>query len=252
MLDDAGNVDEKLPKRPAFATGALDLSVPPLARTLTVAVTPRDKALDPGGKTTVDVALKDAAGKPVEGGEVAVVVVDEAVLALTGYQTARSDRRLLRRRSPDASDFHLRSNLVLANLASRNPASRWRNRRCRRKPAATWAAAERRPWPRPRQRLLRRPLPAPQAPGAAMDGRCQARQPPIALRTDFNALAIFAPTVPTDAEGLAQVEVKLPDNLTRYRVMVVAVDAGGKQFGAGESTLTARLPLMVRPRRRAS
>ncbi len=41
--------------------------------------------------------------------------------------------------------------------------------------------------------------------------------------------------------------VKLPDNLTRYRVMVVAVDGGGKQFGTGESNLTARLPLMVRP-----
>jgi uncharacterized protein YfaS (alpha-2-macroglobulin family) len=42
------------------------------------------------------------------------------------------------------------------------------------------------------------------------------------------------------------VEVKLPDNLTRYRVMVVAVD-DGNQFGSAEANLTARLPLMVRP-----
>ena len=40
--------------------------------------------------------------------------------------------------------------------------------------------------------------------------------------------------------------VDLPDNLTRYRVMAVAADDGGR-FGAGESTLTARLPLQVRP-----
>ena len=46
--------------------------------------------------------------------------------------------------------------------------------------------------------------------------------------------------------GRGQVEVKLPDNLTRYRVIAVAV-AGGKEFGKGESTITARLPLMVRP-----
>ena len=46
---------------------------------------------------------------------------------------------------------------------------------------------------------------------------------------------------------MAQVEVELPDNLTRYRVMAVAVDQSGKQFGIGESTITARLPLMVRP-----
>ena len=40
--------------------------------------------------------------------------------------------------------------------------------------------------------------------------------------------------------------VELPDNLTRYRVMAVAADNGGR-FGAGESTLTARLPLQIRP-----
>ena len=70
---------------------------------------------------------------------------------------------------------------------------------------------------------------------------------PIRVRTDFNPLAVFAPQVTTDANGAAQVAVKLPDNLTRYRVMVVAVDASGKQFGMAESSLTARLPLMVRP-----
>jgi hypothetical protein len=52
--------------------------------------------------------------------------------------------------------------------------------------------------------------------------------------------------VRTGADGAAQVPVKLPDNLTRYRVMVVAVDEG-KQFGQAEANLTARLPLMVRP-----
>ena len=69
---------------------------------------------------------------------------------------------------------------------------------------------------------------------------------PIQVRTDFNPLAIFAPAVRTDAKGKASVAVKLPDNLTRYRVMVVAVDQGS-QFGTGEANLTARLPLMVRP-----
>jgi alpha-2-macroglobulin len=53
--------------------------------------------------------------------------------------------------------------------------------------------------------------------------------------------------VRTDANGEASIRVKLPDNLTRYRVMVVAVDDGGSQFGSAEANLTARLPLMVRP-----
>src|SRR5690606_9227497 len=76
------------------------------------------------------------------------------------------------------------------------------------------------------------------APGAAPS--------PITVRTDFNPLALFDPAVRTDAEGKAQVDVRLPDNLTRYRIMVVAV-AGGEYYGAAEANLTARLPLMVRP-----
>src|SRR6185295_5623209 len=68
----------------------------------------------------------------------------------------------------------------------------------------------------------------------------------IRLRENFNALAVFAPSVRTDVNGRARVQVKLPDNLTRYRVMAVAV-AGGTQFGLDESTIVARLPLMARP-----
>jgi uncharacterized protein YfaS (alpha-2-macroglobulin family) len=52
--------------------------------------------------------------------------------------------------------------------------------------------------------------------------------------------------VKTDANGQATVDIKLPDNLTRYRIVAIAT-AGDKQFGKGESALTARLPLMVRP-----
>src|SRR5262249_39692447 len=62
----------------------------------------------------------------------------------------------------------------------------------------------------------------------------------------FNPLAAFAPAVKTDASGKATVEIAMPDNLTRYRVVAIAV-AGGKQFGKGEDAMTARLPLMVRP-----
>ena len=60
-------------------------------------------------------------------------------------------------------------------------------------------------------------------------------------------LAIFSPDVRTDEDGNATIEVELPDNLTRYRIMVVAVDDSGRLFGSAESNLTARLPLMVRP-----
>jgi uncharacterized protein YfaS (alpha-2-macroglobulin family) len=69
---------------------------------------------------------------------------------------------------------------------------------------------------------------------------------PIQVRENFNALALFAPRVKTDAQGHAMVPVKLPDNLTRYRVMAI-VAASERSFGRDESTLTARLPVMARP-----
>ena len=66
------------------------------------------------------------------------------------------------------------------------------------------------------------------------------------MRTNFNALAPFSPSVRTDVAGVAHVNVDLPDNLTRYRVMAVAADRGSGS-APGESTLTARLPLQVQP-----
>jgi len=68
----------------------------------------------------------------------------------------------------------------------------------------------------------------------------------VTVRSNFDAVALFAPDVTTDAAGHAAVDLQLPDNLTRYRVMVVAA-AGTQQFGSGEANVTAELPLMVRP-----
>jgi alpha-2-macroglobulin len=69
---------------------------------------------------------------------------------------------------------------------------------------------------------------------------------PIALRANFAALALWAPVVRTDAQGRARVPFTLPSSLTRYRVMAVAVSEA-THYGAGESAITARQPLMVRP-----
>jgi uncharacterized protein YfaS (alpha-2-macroglobulin family) len=86
------------------------------------------------------------------------------------------------------------------------------------------------------------PPPAPPAPAAARG----AADAPIALRSDFNPLAVFIPEARTDAEGRVRVDFRVPDNLTRYRVTAVAVH-GGERYGMGESAITARQPLMVRP-----
>ncbi|HEX3560840.1 MAG TPA: alpha-2-macroglobulin family protein [Pyrinomonadaceae bacterium] len=244
--NERGETDEKLPKRPAFATGSLNLSVPPLARRLQVTATPRDKALEPGGETTVAVEVRDAAGHPVEGSELAVVVVDESVLALTGYKLEDPVAVFYAQRGADVSDYHLRNHVQLAGpgditIAEGRGAGGGRvafSAGVSNADAALMPSAMAVPAP-----VERRAIPSLDKLGTLNQ---PAEQQAIRLRENFNALAVFAPSLPTDAQGRAEVKVKVPDNLTRYRVMAVSV-VGGRQFGSGESSITARQPLMVRP-----
>ncbi|MEO5858464.1 MAG: MG2 domain-containing protein, partial [Pyrinomonadaceae bacterium] len=64
-----------LAKRPAFASGNLNLSVTTESRKLTVLAEPKEKTLAPGGETKVDIEVKDHRGEPVANSEVAVVIV---------------------------------------------------------------------------------------------------------------------------------------------------------------------------------
>lgn len=114
-LDGAGEIAKNLPQRPAFAMGGLNLRVPPLARQLSLRVSPRDKKLAPGGETIVDIALRDAAGKPVEGGEVALVVVDEAILSLTNYRLDDPLSIFYKERPPDVRNYHSRQDVKLVS-----------------------------------------------------------------------------------------------------------------------------------------
>ena len=242
--NEEGKANDKLPKRPAFAKGSLNLSVPPLTRKLAVEATPRNKALEPGGETVVDVTVKDAAGRAVSGSELAVVVVDEAILGLTGYRIGDPLSTFYAQRGPDTSDYELRRDVLLGNpedLIAQAKNLPINGRAVDQLATLNGGLA---------QAEMARPAAAPMsryAAKAGVGGSASGSEPePIRTREDFNALATFAAAVPTDSDGRASVKVKLPDNLTRYRIMAVAV-AGGKQFGGGESTITARLPLMARP-----
>ncbi|MDP2290459.1 MAG: alpha-2-macroglobulin family protein, partial [Actinomycetota bacterium] len=229
------------PQRPAYAVGTMSLSVPPVSRTLTVDATPRDTELLPGGATTIDVSVTDANGAAVEGAEFAVVVVDEAVLALSGYTladplsvfyapgydwlTAAYGRQQIRLLDPkqlaggdDGADD---GGATATTQASSEGGS----------PEATVAPAD-------EERADGDTAFDPAAAPGTVD--------PVDVRSDFDALALFEPSVVTDAAGAASIEVALPDSLTRYRVMVVAV-SGNDRFGSTESNITARLPLSVRP-----
>jgi uncharacterized protein YfaS (alpha-2-macroglobulin family) len=213
--------------RPAFATGILDLPVPPMERALELDVAPRERAVSPRGATVLDVALRDPAGRPVPGGEVAIVVVDEAVLALTGYRLPDPLDVFYARRDTGVQDHRLRTHVLLAQPEETAALAQGIG-------AVGGAMAE------------TAQVAAPAARTMALQAAGERPPEPIRIRTDFSPLALFAARFPTDSEGRAHVPVKLPDSLTRYRVMAVGAE-GARRFGSGESTLVVRLPLMVRP-----
>ena len=248
--DDQGEIISEVPNRPAYASGQLTLSVPPLGRTLSLKVSPRDTELEPGGETTIDVVLKDANGKPVSDAGFVLVVVDEAVLALTNYQLADPMSVFYYARSADLTSTHGRASIILVD-----PNILLDETKAANAPLPTASALGQTLGGLAEGEMVEEAA-APSADFADADAGDDSlarkegdgsADTPIDVRTDFNPLALFAPSTRTDSNGRASVRVTVPDNLTRYRIMVVAVDESGKQFGSAETSLTARLPLMVRP-----
>jgi uncharacterized protein YfaS (alpha-2-macroglobulin family) len=234
---DNGDPLPNAPDRPAFAVGRLNLQVPPHSRTLAVVAEPAAPTIEPGSSTQVNVTVTDAGGDPVANAELAVVVVDEAVLALSNYQLPDPIGVFYRPIESQVWSRYFRQTIELTNpelLGDKASAA----------PPTTAAASQ-------------AEGDDAFAPEASADGDARlglfagadggsAEDNAIEVRTNFDALAVFEPEVKTSVDGTATINVPLPDSLTRYRVMVVAV-AGVDQFGSTESNITARLPLMARP-----
>lgn len=66
------------------------------------------------------------------------------------------------------------------------------------------------------------------------------------FRSNFKTTAFFLPDVVTDASGRAEAEVKLPDDLTTYRVLALAV-TDGDRAGIGTTNLMVSKPLSALP-----
>lgn len=274
--DASGAPDDKLPRRPAFASNAVSVKILPSGRTLAVSAKAKKTAVEPGSATQIDVDVKGPDGRAVGGAQVAVIVVDEAVLALSGYKTPDPVALFYAPRGTDVREVMMRDRVLLADpdLARLRQVAQ---RELMNDPAgglglsgigaggggkgagfggappppraapapvtAATASAAPRAMARAEMKVAEDQAAKSSGGEASVVGDSSA---PIQMRENFDALAVFAPRVKTDAQGHAMVPVKLPDNLTRYRVMAV-VAASDRYFGAGESTLTARLPVMARP-----
>ncbi len=225
-----------------FASGTINLPVDRDRRRLNVEVKPRESAVTPGAQVEVEAVVRDHQGDPVEDARVVLFAVDEAILAISGYDLLDLAELFYPTRQAGAQDVRSRSWLLLETEEMSEPSPDVDEGR---RSPRTRAPA--RPRPAPAGAAMR----AESAPsidlleGAPSGGR-GGTPPAIQMREVFDALAFFRADLTTDGQGRVEVREQLPESLTRYRVMALAVE-GPRRFGGGEETITARLPLMVRP-----
>ena len=68
----------------------------------------------------------------------------------------------------------------------------------------------------------------------------------VGFRSDFRLTAVWKPQVVTDAQGMAEVRFRLPENLTTFRVMATAIDEETR-CGKAQTELVLSKPLMLKP-----
>lgn len=233
----------------AFAAGTVDLKIDRSPKKLTVDIQPDAEAISPGAELGVEVFVKDSAGEAVEGAQVLLFAVDEAVLSLSNYSLGDPLSVFFPERAAQMSDIQSRNWLLLLSedeqekfedlMNKGQGASGFGGAVLESEEMASGAV----------RRQAARPAPmamaAPQADAGVGGGRAQQPEP-ISLREVFDALAFYKTDLITDGQGRISHRVKMPESLTRYRIMAVAV-YGDEHFGHGEKDVTARLPLMVRP-----
>ena len=193
------------PGRPTIRVGYAELRVTPEVKRLTIAVSPERAEYRPGDSARVRVAVRSVAARNVA----ARGVRSEVTL----WAVDEGVLSLTNYQTPDLIDLIYRARGLGMRLASNMTSV------------------------------------APQVPegekGRREAGGGGGSEGADVLRSRFQTTAFFLGTVITDANGDAIATAKLPDNLTTFRVMAVAVTAGDR-YGKGESPLLVTRPLIAR------
>jgi uncharacterized protein YfaS (alpha-2-macroglobulin family) len=70
--------------------------------------------------------------------------------------------------------------------------------------------------------------------------------PDLGMRSDFRFVAYWNPSVPTDGQGRARIQFELPDSLTGWRILALAVTPEDR-MGLGEKVFRVNQPTEIRP-----
>ncbi|MBI5353104.1 MAG: Ig-like domain-containing protein [Chloroflexi bacterium] len=189
---------------PDFKIGITQINIDTKQKEIAVSITTDKESAGPGDEVTYTIETKDINGKPVSA-DVSLAVVDKAVLALAPSNSA-----------PLLASFYSKQPLgVVTALGIVSSADDF-------------------------NADYRESIPDGNQGGGGGDGDLGI----ITVRENFKDTAVFKAEVTTDENGIAQVKVKLPENLTTWVADVRAVTADSR-VGQTTNELVSTKPLFV-------
>lgn len=209
--------------------------VPPEHRFLDLTLKPDKDTYKPREGAKIKVSVKDALGHPVENAEIALSVVDEAVLSLGESPLPRIEEFFyhLRRNSVTTSARAAAFSMGYALVSQRLPQPEPKKKEYSKKQAAMRRAGG---------------ASACQLADSAESGKIEAQASPfkaVQLRRLFESTACWQPSVKTDKNGKAEVSLRFPDNLTRWRIEANAVTAD-TSVARTRASVTTKTELITR------
>ncbi|MGD8992444.1 MAG: MG2 domain-containing protein [Desulfobacterales bacterium] len=242
-------------------TEVREIVVPPEKRVLNVNVTPARKDYRPGQTATLSVQLTDLDGEPFQGSAV-ISVYDRAVEYISGgsnvpeirsffwkwrrhhqpYQESNLARwfaNLLKKNETPMKPIGVFGNLIQTDTAEKDSPDRLKMARSQVAPQAGAARA-----PVPAEAALEEKADETDRLAdkeTSADGDLV--QP--AVRSKFTDTAFWSANITTNAQGMADVTFKMPENLTGWQAKVWAM-GHGTRVGQGDAALVTRKDLIVR------
>ncbi len=220
----------------------LSLKIAPDRFALDVTLHSDATALRPGGKTRMQVSVRQRqGGAPAAHARVTLIAVDEALLSLKDNPSWDLLTALLRERAigvrGGALDPLIRRLLRFGPRPAYWPPDDQAHRL--EAPAALGSA---------RKMLAASPsAPAPMMAEMSAPGARDSNADKLtgdSVRQDFSSLALWRTDVQLDAQGQASVPISFNDSLTRWRIVAVAL-SGADRFGFGQTTLQVSQPLQL-------